>query len=814
MKIYAEVEGSFNYIDGGNRYKYRNYCPGCHQSNGKDNKNILPLKNTTCLYGNDNYSSNETYNATYSHEIYPPGKARVTSTLSDVALHGSNSSVWQYNITDSNHRHAGSNDPYYGKCMNYELHSKSKELQESSDTNITSQDQDLSGNDHYLRYPSASKPDNYVSDLSSVSVEHKLRAVSGIDTHGDNIAEITTSCFPEDSITHLKTTTNETSTAFVRSRRETRDFSIIPNHETSTSTDEIISKQMRGNDDGKKLVHYMLRMADKSNLSRSEIPMLKTVLSHLIFEALIYFNDPDEREVIRNKVSQALHYIINLQSRSDESCLIDSQILRHLDQIRLYCDALRHFRGEQPYEPRNECRMKAKMALQQLIGFLQQDNEVNRMRQLGASYYILELFEMHPFDEKMASPELNRTIYSYADRIAISLTCKNQWSKEQFCTSKHALNALKAQLNCKYLKLISLAATVCCNLAKGSNDCMRQALNDAGIATSLLQALEYLNNKSLTDSSPHKSLLAALWNFSAHEEGKKTIISYVNGIDLIMSLICSNEVKLIIYVTGLLRNLSTHLTQSSENCEKLLKGNCLKLLVQQLLHSNLDIVVNTAGIIWNLSAHDKKIQDGLIDLGIIKLLDGLMLARKRNFLNRKDLLKAFYAIQNNLMLARADRKKLKDNRSFRCEKRKVVVTSVSLRDYESCNQLVSVSKEGMRQPDGNNQSISVTGTAKTAESYHQLQARSSRLVNSQITAKPNIKNNSDITETSICETPNKLAQIYSASPSVTDRAIDSESCSKISVITNSSHRNGVIIKNSGNSSCKAQKSVKYRESKA
>lgn len=359
---------------------------------------------------------------------------------------------------------------------------------------------------------------------------------------------------------------------------------------------------------------------------------------------------------------------------------------------------------------------------------------------------------------------------------------------------------------------------ICCNLARESDDFIRHALDESGIALCLLRALEDLKDAKVTNivqCSQHKSLLAALWNFSA--DNKEIICSYANTTDLIMWLIGSNDDSLILYATGIMRNLSRCLAKSSENCKKLSKDNNIKLLVKQFLHSDLDIVNNTAGIIWNLSACDKKIQEQLLDLGIIKLLDDLIFRNKNKLFHRKDLLKAFYSIQCNLMLARADRKKVSSTRSFRYRKQQVVVTSVlSFHDYECYNQLLSINEENARGFHNNDRRNIDTSSLTSAQQDRQSQVRSDLAVENQATIKSDIKNVTDAIKSSAND------------KSIPSPAISTLSNDKISPKADtttdpcSSQLNSVVIKenrcynigNTRNGLHRSLRSVKYRESRA
>lgn len=194
---------------------------------------------------------------------------------------------------------------------------------------------------------------------------------------------------------------------------------------------------------------------------------------------------------------------------------------------------------------------------------------------------------------------------------------------------REILKALIAQLNSSCEELKQMTAGSLRNLTWGADQSSKKALRDIGAVAALMKAaMETRNEVTL------RSILAALWNLSAHcSMNKADICSVEGGLSFLISTLvyssASNSCAIIESGGGILRNISSHIAVREDYRAILREHDCLAILLQHLRSSNHTIVSHACGALWNLSARSVEDQQILWELGAVSILKQLVKSKHK-----------------------------------------------------------------------------------------------------------------------------------------------------------------------------------------
>ena len=205
-----------------------------------------------------------------------------------------------------------------------------------------------------------------------------------------------------------------------------------------------------------------------------------------------------------------------------------------------------------------------------------------------------------------------------------NLTFGDGTNKALLCSMPGPLRSLVLQLQSISEELCQVAASVLRNLSWHADAASKRNLRSAGAVQMLTQTMLTVKKEPTL-----KSLLSALWNFSAHcPENKEDICAIQGALQLLVwSLNFRSPSKTLAVIEnggGVLRNVSSHVAIRSDYRIILRKHGCLSTLLKHLRSPSLTVVSNACGTLWNLSAHCLEDQKILCSLGAIEMLKNLV----------------------------------------------------------------------------------------------------------------------------------------------------------------------------------------------
>ncbi|KAK0083332.1 hypothetical protein PV325_008969 [Microctonus aethiopoides] len=364
---------------------------------------------------------------------------------------------------------------------------------------------------------------------------------------------------------------------------------------------------------------------------------------------------PEQNPAVRKGASRALYNIVRA-TQDKKFGRQELHVLGLIEQLRDHSTLLR-----MNIETDEESQLQSHpiSAISALMKLSFNENHRHAMCQMGGLHAIGELIEM---DHAIHGSDTNDpnciSLRRYAGMILTNLTFGDSKNKSLLCSFEGFIKALVAQLQSNNEDLHQVTASVLRNLSWRADSNSKIVLREAGSVTSLTVAAMQSRRESTL-----KSILSALWNFSAHCTINKVNICSVYGalgflVDLLSFKAPSKRLAILENAGGILRNVSSHVA-IDENYRQILRNkNCLHTLVTLLNCPSLTVVSNACGTLWNLSARCPRDQKTLWELGAVPKLRNLMhskhkliamgaTAALRNLLTARNVTNSFTYIQSN-----------------------------------------------------------------------------------------------------------------------------------------------------------------------
>ena len=328
--------------------------------------------------------------------------------------------------------------------------------------------------------------------------------------------------------------------------------------------------------------------------------------------------DPETRE----RASRALHNIVH--AKSDERAgRREARVLRFLEQLRDYCQALRTSleTGQVP----EDLERHPGQTIAALMKLSFDEAHRHAMCQLGGLHAVAELIEMdHTAHGSECDDQNCITLRRYAGMALTNLTFGDGNNKALLCSFREFMKALVSQLRSPSDDLRQVTASVLRNLSWRADTSSKQTLREVGAVTGLMKAAMEGRKESTL-----KSILSALWNLSAHCSTNKVDICAVEGalaflVDTLSYKAPSKTLAIVENAGGILRNVSSHIAVREDYRAIVRERGCLQVLLQQLRSPSLTVVSNACGALWNLSARCPQDQRLLWDLGAVPMLRSLI----------------------------------------------------------------------------------------------------------------------------------------------------------------------------------------------
>lgn len=324
----------------------------------------------------------------------------------------------------------------------------------------------------------------------------------------------------------------------------------------------------------------------------------------------------------REKASRALHNIV--YAKSDERAgRREARVLRFLEQLRDYCQALRTSleTGQVP----DDLERHPGPTIAALMKLSFDEAHRHAMCQLGGLHAVAELIEMDHMAHGSECDDQNCiTLRRYAGMALTNLTFGDGNNKALLCSFREFMKALVSQLRSPSDDLRQVTASVLRNLSWRADTSSKQTLREVGAVTGLMKAAMEGRKESTL-----KSILSALWNLSAHCSTNKVDICAVDGalaflVDMLSYKAPSKTLAIVENAGGILRNVSSHIAVREDYRAIVRERGCLQVLLQQLRSPSLTVVSNACGALWNLSARCPQDQRLLWDLGAVPMLRSLI----------------------------------------------------------------------------------------------------------------------------------------------------------------------------------------------
>lgn len=335
-----------------------------------------------------------------------------------------------------------------------------------------------------------------------------------------------------------------------------------------------------------------------------------------------------DREARRN-ASQALHNIVHAHP-DDKRGRREARVLRMLEQIREYCNAMRDLSSPtQNDENANKVDQHPGPSIAALMKLSFDEEHRHAICQLGGLQAIAELIKVDHDVHGNTNDSFCLTLRRYAGMALTNLTFGDGTNKALLCSMKPFMLALVSQLHSPNEDLRQVTASVLRNLSWRADSDSKKALRSVGVVTTLIKAA-----MEATKESTLKSILSALWNLSAHCSNNKADICAVDGAlaFLVSTLVYKSPSKTHSVIEnggGILRNISSHIALCEEYRAVLRKHRCLQTLLEHLKSPSLTIVSNACGTLWNLSARCVQDQRILWESGAVNMLRRLIHSRHK-----------------------------------------------------------------------------------------------------------------------------------------------------------------------------------------
>ncbi|XP_078579489.1 adenomatous polyposis coli protein-like isoform X1 [Branchiostoma floridae x Branchiostoma japonicum] len=409
----------------------------------------------------------------------------------------------------------------------------------------------------------------------------------------------------------------------------------------------------------------------------------------------------------RARAAAALHNIVHSLPPEDKRAKQEARVLRLLEQIRAYCDAVRDSDSEEAKGGRpNPADHQVGPAISALMKLSFDEEHRQAMCQLGGLHAVAELLQV---DHEINGDTLDQysiTIRRYAGMTLTNLTFGDGVNKATLCSMKSFMRALVSQLKSNSEELRQVTASVLRNLSWRADPGSKKTLREIGSVVMLTRAAMEVKKEATL-----KSILSALWNLSAHcTENKADICAVQTALAFLVSTLSyksqSNSLAIIENGGGILRNVSSHIATREDYRQVLRDHNCLQILLDQLRSHSLTIVSNACGTLWNLSARCAKDQETLWEQGAVSML--------KNLINSKHKMIAMgsQAALRNLMQARpAVYRNLQDSSSktnspgLHVRKMKALEAEIDPTLTETCENVDNLSPKGSPRR-GSNEAVS------------------------------------------------------------------------------------------------------------
>ncbi|XP_066270281.1 adenomatous polyposis coli protein-like isoform X3 [Branchiostoma lanceolatum] len=409
----------------------------------------------------------------------------------------------------------------------------------------------------------------------------------------------------------------------------------------------------------------------------------------------------------RARAAAALHNIVHSLPPEDKRAKQEARVLRLLEQIRAYCDAVRDSDTEEAKGGRpNPADHQVGPAISALMKLSFDEEHRQAMCQLGGLHAVAELLQV---DHEINGDTLDQysiTIRRYAGMTLTNLTFGDGVNKATLCSMKSFMRALVSQLKSNSEELRQVTASVLRNLSWRADPGSKKTLREIGSVVMLTRAAMEVKKEATL-----KSILSALWNLSAHcTENKADICAVQTALAFLVSTLSyksqSNSLAIIENGGGILRNVSSHIATREDYRQVLRDHNCLQILLDQLRSHSLTIVSNACGTLWNLSARCAKDQETLWEQGAVSML--------KNLINSKHKMIAMgsQAALRNLMQARpAVYRNLQDSSSktnspgLHVRKMKALEAEIDPTLTETCENVDNLSPKGSPRR-GSNEAVS------------------------------------------------------------------------------------------------------------
>ncbi|KAK3907501.1 Adenomatous polyposis coli protein [Frankliniella fusca] len=376
----------------------------------------------------------------------------------------------------------------------------------------------------------------------------------------------------------------------------------------------------------------MLGTHDRQDMSRKLLAMSSSPDSCVamrqsgclpLLVQLLHSSEQDAE--IRNRAAQALYNMVHAYP-DDKRGRREGRVLKLLEQIRLYCEALRSGQDTETMPSQTEDGDKHPgQTIAALMKLSFDEEHRHAMCHLGGLYAIAQLIQVdHEAHGSTTNDQNCVTLRRYAGMALTNLTFGDGTNKALLCSFRDFMRALVAQLASPSEDLRQVTASVLRNLSWRADSQSKQTLREVGAVTALMcSAMEAQKESTL------KSVLSALWNLSAHCSLNKVDICAVDGalvflVQMLSYKAPSKTLAIIENAGGILRNISSHVAVREDYRAILREHNCLQVLLQQLKSTSLTIVSNACGTLWNLSARCQEDQRTLWALGAPAMLRSLV----------------------------------------------------------------------------------------------------------------------------------------------------------------------------------------------
>ncbi len=346
---------------------------------------------------------------------------------------------------------------------------------------------------------------------------------------------------------------------------------------------------------------------------------------------------------VRAKAAETLQNIVEANPITSER-RSERQVLKELEKVRLHCDSLYEFISRvcnnEPISDdhiqslQSSCNLIVSVLKKIFMYSSSKEHHRPAILNLGGLQTMAEVLIV---DQHLPSDQQNKKIVRHSSdtisiiiTILINLTYGDIYNKQRLCGFTYFLSSLMHHIRSMDEQILSKGAQVLRNLSCKATRDMKDGLLKCNASIVLMEAVEYANGETTT-----QHITSALWNLSAHStENRHSLCQTKNGIELLVGLLSYNSPSgatvVIENVGGVLKNLSSVISQEEEYRKRFRQAGGLAKLVQHLKSKNRTVLANATGILWNISARCPENQKLLWDLGSIPLLDVLQSSKQRN----------------------------------------------------------------------------------------------------------------------------------------------------------------------------------------